>query len=398
MNKITALIFLLALNACVSTPPPTTQTSEQEKELIAAQAELGATYMAVSSHLADYGLSDSEWATTVPQYLTQVTLFGETSPKTIASLAMTRSVADLLNGVKATVLNASASKMSAPEVLLSVASADQKIFALDQSEIRFDFAELAYEVEKIRCLSKFNATNDLISCSLRSDFAIKEQGVKIADIITNNMIGDVTTQDQSAMVLVDAVRALVTVFTQNKIEIPQSLSRLQKTTEAGSKLVIERQTQQSSFGDKVKMVRNGVATGAGAAAGAASLIAQATTGGPGSQAIKDLLAIEDLLFALFTVELPKNFTDLVAVSGFNADSLKILASEIQIVVAEVTSGDKLLVAHEAAHTVQQRHAEFVATAFQMQSLILNEKDQFSRISNVLKTKHDTAKNSVGNIR
>jgi hypothetical protein len=60
-----------------------------------------------------------------------------------------------------------------------------------------------------------------------------------------------------------------------------------------------------------------------------------------------------------------------------------------------TAGDALLA---ATKRMQETQLSFNLQYIQLQSQMQNENRQFTAVSNIMKTKHDTVKNSISNIR
>jgi hypothetical protein len=69
-----------------------------------------------------------------------------------------------------------------------------------------------------------------------------------------------------------------------------------------------------------------------------------------------------------------------------------LLSELDVLIGEVTESQR------AVMDVASQMQEAVAKYLQLQSQMQHENRNFTRISNILKTKHETVKNSINNIR
>jgi translation elongation factor EF-1beta len=77
----------------------------------------------------------------------------------------------------------------------------------------------------------------------------------------------------------------------------------------------------------------------------------------------------------------------------NADRFAVLAAEL---VADLASSQAQLL--EATKQMQETQMSFNLQYLQLQQKMQNENRQFTAVSNILKTKHDTVKNSISNIR
>jgi hypothetical protein len=91
------------------------------------------------------------------------------------------------------------------------------------------------------------------------------------------------------------------------------------------------------------------------------------------------------------------------------DQLKAYDEKQKMVLAKVLALEKFyndLVASgkpgsqlsEATMNMQEMQQSFNLQYLQLQSSMQNENRQFTMVSNIMKTKHDTVKNSIGNIR
>jgi lysyl-tRNA synthetase class II len=76
-----------------------------------------------------------------------------------------------------------------------------------------------------------------------------------------------------------------------------------------------------------------------------------------------------------------------------ADQFAVLAAEL---VAQLASSQAQLL--EATKQMQETQMSFNLQYLQLQQAMQNENRQFTAVSNIMKTKHDTVKNSISNIR
>jgi len=76
-----------------------------------------------------------------------------------------------------------------------------------------------------------------------------------------------------------------------------------------------------------------------------------------------------------------------------AGRFEVLAAEL---VAGLASSQAQLL--EATKQMQETQMSFNLQYLQLQSQMQNENRQYTAVSNILKTKHDTVKNSISNIR
>jgi hypothetical protein len=97
--------------------------------------------------------------------------------------------------------------------------------------------------------------------------------------------------------------------------------------------------------------------------------------------------------------LDESDADLVALSEINermaatADRFAVLAAEL---VANLASSQTQLL--EATKQMQETQMSFNLQYLQLQSQMQHENRAYTAISNILKTKHDTVKNSISNVR
>jgi translation elongation factor EF-1beta len=76
-----------------------------------------------------------------------------------------------------------------------------------------------------------------------------------------------------------------------------------------------------------------------------------------------------------------------------ADRFAVLAAEL---VANLASSQAQLL--EATKQMQETQMSFNLQYLQLQSQMQHENRAFTAVSNIMKTKHDTVKNSISNIR
>ena len=76
-----------------------------------------------------------------------------------------------------------------------------------------------------------------------------------------------------------------------------------------------------------------------------------------------------------------------------AGRFEVLAAEL---LADLASSQAQLL--HATKQMQETQMSFNLQYLQLQSQMQNENRQYTAVSNILKTKHDTAKNSISNIR
>jgi translation elongation factor EF-1beta len=76
-----------------------------------------------------------------------------------------------------------------------------------------------------------------------------------------------------------------------------------------------------------------------------------------------------------------------------ADQFAVLAAEL---VASLASSQAQLL--EATKQMQETQMSFNLQYLQLQQKMQNENRSFTAVSNIMKTKHDTVKNSISNIR
>jgi translation elongation factor EF-1beta len=97
--------------------------------------------------------------------------------------------------------------------------------------------------------------------------------------------------------------------------------------------------------------------------------------------------------------LDESDADLAALAEINermaaiADRFAVLAAEL---VANLASSQAQLL--EATKQMQETQMSFNLQYLQLQSQMQHENRAFTAVSNIMKTKHDTVKNSISNIR
>ncbi|MBN2359911.1 MAG: hypothetical protein JXR83_10690 [Deltaproteobacteria bacterium] len=145
-----------------------------------------------------------------------------------------------------------------------------------------------------------------------------------------------------------------------------------------------RQTPRTDFGT---MVRNGVATGAGAVAGATSVAAPFVPGGAVVSAAVNGAASS------------------ITGGGYNADGTQYIPGTGPTMsdptgsstgaTSSAGSQQQLL---DQTKAMQEMQMSFSLQYLQLQEKMQGENRQFTTISNVMKTKHDTAKSTINNVR
>ena len=81
--------------------------------------------------------------------------------------------------------------------------------------------------------------------------------------------------------------------------------------------------------------------------------------------------------------------------GVTFEEFGAAASRLTKLVSENTSSSELL---DATREMQETQMSFNLQYLQLQSQMQNENRQFTMVSNIMKTKHDTVKNSISNVR
>jgi hypothetical protein len=138
-----------------------------------------------------------------------------------------------------------------------------------------------------------------------------------------------------------------------------------------------RTTPSTSFGS---MVRNGVATGAGAAAGAAAVAAPFVPGGAVVTA-----AVQSGAQAMGSGSTSATGAESLPGTGPGLTGTTDGSSSTQSMMSE-------------AAKMQEMQMSFSMQYLTLQEKMQNENRQYTTVSNVLKTKHDTVKNSINNVR
>lgn len=144
-----------------------------------------------------------------------------------------------------------------------------------------------------------------------------------------------------------------------------------------------RQTPRTDFGT---MVRNGVSTGAGAVAGATGVAAPFVPGGAVVSA-----AVNSAAGAVSGSGASGEYTNGVMNlpgSGPNPGSTGSTPS----------TGNAMQDMMNQTKEMQEMQMSFSMQYLQLQDKMQNENRQYTTISNVMKTKHDTAKSTINNVR
>ena len=143
-----------------------------------------------------------------------------------------------------------------------------------------------------------------------------------------------------------------------------------------------RQTPRTDFGT---MVRNGVATGAGAVAGATSVAAPFVPGGAVVSA-----AVNGAAGAVSG-----------AGGGYGSDGTQAIPGTgpgLGSSTGTQSTGNAQQDLLNQTKAMQEMQMSFSLQYLQLQEKMQAENRQFSTISNVMKTKHDTAKSTINNVR
>ena len=145
-----------------------------------------------------------------------------------------------------------------------------------------------------------------------------------------------------------------------------------------------RQTPRTDFGT---MVRNGVATGAGAVAGAAGVAAPFVPGGPVVSA-----AVNGAAGAMSGGS--------TGGAGYTngVQSLPGTGPGPSSTGSTPSTGNATQDMMNQTKDMQEMQMSFSMQYLQLQDKMQNENRQYTTISNVMKTKHDTAKATINNVR
>jgi hypothetical protein len=163
-------------------------------------------------------------------------------------------------------------------------------------------------------------------------------------------------------------------------------------------VTVPKQTQGATFGEKVNA---GLHAAGGALAQGASLVGGALGGGGGviSAAVSSVSSL-----AGGAAPAAQASYAATGVVGFSGGAGGNAAGNSPISVGAGSAAGPNLTAGAGTNGMGQYNGDIASMSaqnsqmLQVQMAMQRENTMFSSISNVLKTKHDTAKNSVGNIR
>ncbi len=77
---------------------------------------------------------------------------------------------------------------------------------------------------------------------------------------------------------------------------------------------------------------------------------------------------------------------------------RLFAEQSALVTAVVKAGDSQAALSKATKNMQETQMSFNLQYLQLQSQMQHENRSYTAVSNIMKTKHDTVKNSISNIR
>ncbi len=394
------LSFTLVTSGC-----PGTGESELDLAIDTAKASLGAEYDADLVTFDSLGFTAAKMEQTTPDYgIDTVALYGEAAAITFGReklKATTKTQGDYLrtivqNGVVDGIEDFARS-------LVVLGQTDQTDPLLNQPLIRYSYIDLGYRVENILCLSNIHKQLDAgeplfrTRCDLAMDLGSISESYALQALLFSNLKAELK---QEAAALGTYLAAIDDVRKQlgTAAGTPDFLNELNAKVQVVKDLLKTRQTQQASFGERVN---SGLNVAGGAIASGASLIAPATEpGADHSSAVQNLQTLLDQLAAA-QVDIDAGMDGTGAVGALPQDALAGLDGAVKTAGDAITAaagGDTQSALMQATQAMQTAQMSFDQRYLQLQKSMQNENRQYTTVSNVLKTKHDTVKNSIGNIR
>jgi len=162
-------------------------------------------------------------------------------------------------------------------------------------------------------------------------------------------------------------------------------------------VTVPKQTQGATFGEKVNQ---GMHAAGSALAQGASLLGGAL---PGGQVLSAAVSSVSALAGSGGGAAAASYAA-TGVVGFNGGAGGTTAGGSSVTIGAGQAGGPNLTAGAGTNGIGQYNTDIASMSaqnsqmLQVQMAMQRENTMFSSISNVLKTKHDTAKNAIGNIR
>ena len=173
-----------------------------------------------------------------------------------------------------------------------------------------------------------------------------------------------------------------------------------KNQNAGIRVAIDqsrvRQTPKTDFGNVMK---TGLSRGADAVVNAGALAAPYIPGGAVvSAAITGMGQLKSSASGQGSMATAPNGSSLNLAGGVGGGGTAGMSSNMDAIATRAQGGDGQAQMMMATREMQEMNMSFNLQYLQLQQKMQSDNRQFTLMSNIMKTKHDTAKNAINNVR
>ncbi len=390
---ITLCLFILA--GCETHGP----LSKGEQAVADSQASLSETIDSSIETFHSLNLTPKKTATLKPQVSSTVSLAGK-SELAVTSLNLT--VDGLLALLEDAVSDPNVATVQLSSQLVSIGETTQTDSDLNQSQIRFAFFQMGYSLLNLQCINQVNTEGysapRKAGCDVISDIGVILGGFDILVLSTNRVIQAYSDYQTSLSEFSGSIQDVIATLRQSETAPSTQLIELSKS----ASLTVDKATFRQRLDDSAaaSVVRSS-GDAASALSQAASTVASAMGMSNGSAAATALGTIGDQMATSggALTEVGSTVSGIAGDCGYPCDQHGALTQAGSAVIAELqktsNSNQALL---EATKKMQETQMSFNLHYLQLQTARQNENRQFTMVKNLMKTKHDTVKNSINNIR
>lgn len=254
--------------------------------------------------------------------------------------------------------------------LISVGKTEQESAVLNQTDVQYAFVNLGYRIKHLVCLNNAGSEDDLLACDLKLGLAGLFEGYPFLERGTLNMAGSTDQVDFDLATYLDAAYALyVAAYDTYGLKTPQVYFDLKTTADAVAKASTARLTQSKNL---------------------VSMMLALTAAGT-ETASKTEVSMNDV-DALAQIDTSLGLTMLAFQA--NASSSAESKERLDAAVNAALAGSQF----QEAQTLANAQATFNLQFLNLRTQMDRESASYDAVSKTMKTKHDTVKNSINNVR
>lgn len=340
------------------------------------------------AHFDAEGLTSYERIRIVPHHTGTVKVYGDVATSQVLDNAILEplNIAGLSEAAIAVAAGVQAQPLSQVQFyLLSVAQSPQSETLLKSSTVRYAFADMAYRVGHIACLKGSSKDDERarLNCDLLMAFGQMSEGYKALGTGAELVAASIKAQDQSFENLYGVILGIIERARTAGNGPSAVMVAMKNVADPLHKVAIERQTPSTSFGSMVRAMQSGVKNAADVVASMTALV-----GAQDETAV--LAAIEDI--STDGNSSAQAMNEVITGSSFDENALVQLNETINA----AKDHNSLLESERAA--LGEMQMSFNMQYLGLQQKMQDESRRFTLLSNVMKTKHDTVKNSINNVR